>query len=541
MKLKTVLACLTIISLISLSFKLYLADFSIPVNSDNLSYVLNGIAHTNGDFLQPPQRAIGWSLFLSFFFNFLNSENFIDYSNLAKIISIGVSTSTIFLIYLVGRKFFDQRYSITVSCLFAFLPHLNYNSGLALSEPIFILVTLGSFYFLLHDKSKFIIISLVLVGLAYWIRLNGIVLFLIISITYILTFKKSRIFIRNYGIAILLFFIIISPMLIQKNEQYGDPFFSSYQGTIFSKSYEDLLSNIDNETKTSASEFIENEGIITFIDTFIFTGIINSLIILGKLSFPYLFILLPFGIIFSFRAFDQKTKNIKINWIFIITSLLTMCLIIALVPERRFIFFILPSLILFSVIPIQRVIEYGLNTFSYSRKQKDIFLIIVLIIVIILSGLSTLRYESTDLILENEKIDFARYALENLEGNALRDFGGSTDYVTDLVLYEYNNFKEFELDYWIDKEERKKFDFRTISIYADNMDELILKGETRDLKYLITNDEITFFYPFVDNVYHNEKDFPYLNKIFDYDDYGYEKLKIKIFEIDYQKFHELRN
>ena len=109
MKTKIVLVCLIIISLTSLSFKLYLTDFSISVNSDNLSYVLNGIAHTDGDFMQPPHRAIGWSIFLSFFFNFLNSENFLDYSNLAKILSIVVSTSTIFLIYSVARKFFDQR------------------------------------------------------------------------------------------------------------------------------------------------------------------------------------------------------------------------------------------------------------------------------------------------------------------------------------------------------------------------------------------------------------------------------------------------
>ena len=133
-----------IISLISLGFKIYLTDFSIPVNSDNLAYVLNGIAHTTGDFTQPDIRSIGWSIFLSPFFYFLESDNFLDYSNLAKILSITVSTSTIFLIYLVARKFFDQRYSIICSSLFAFLPHLNYNSTLALSEPLFILIILSS-------------------------------------------------------------------------------------------------------------------------------------------------------------------------------------------------------------------------------------------------------------------------------------------------------------------------------------------------------------------------------------------------------------
>ena len=539
MKTKIVLVCLIIISLTSLCFKLYLTDFSIPVNSDNLSYVLNGIAHTDGDFMHPPQRAIGWSVFLSLFFNFMESENFLDYSNLAKIVSIGISTSTIFLIYSVGRKFFDQRYSITVSCLFAFIPYLNYNSGLALSEPLFILTVLGSFYFLLHEKSKFIILSLVLAGVAYWVRFNGILIFFIISLTYLLTFKKSQTFLRNYGIGIVLFLIIISPILMQKNELYGDPFYSSFQGTMFSDNYADLLSNIATATEASASEYIEENGIFSFIENFIFAGILNSLTILSKLSFPYLFILLPFGILFSFRAFDQKSKYIKINWIFILSSFFSLCMIVAVVPEKRFLLFLLPSLILFSVIPMQRVIEYGLNTFSFSRKQKDLFLVIVLIIVVILSGLFTLRYEPTDPTLESEKNDFARFALENLNGNTLRDLGGATDYVTDVILLEHNNFKDFQMNYWIDKSERKKYDFKTIAISATDLNELIMKGENLDLKYIISYDKNTFFYPFIDHIYHNENDYPYLVKIYDSNEFGYEKFKIKIFEINYKKFHEL--
>ena len=43
---KLIICFLIVISLISLGFKLYLVDFSIPVNSDNLDYTLNAIAHT---------------------------------------------------------------------------------------------------------------------------------------------------------------------------------------------------------------------------------------------------------------------------------------------------------------------------------------------------------------------------------------------------------------------------------------------------------------------------------------------------------------
>ena len=94
---KRIVLCLILICVISLGFKLSLVDFSVPVHSDNLAYTLYAIAHTNGDFTQPPHRGIGWSIFLSTFFSFIDSDNFLDYSNLSRIISISVATSSIFL------------------------------------------------------------------------------------------------------------------------------------------------------------------------------------------------------------------------------------------------------------------------------------------------------------------------------------------------------------------------------------------------------------------------------------------------------------
>ena len=363
---KHTVLCLILICAISLGFKLYLVDFSNPVNSDNLAYTLNAIAHSNGDFTQPPHRGIGWSMFLSIFFSFIDSDNFLDYSNLSRIISISVATSSIFLIYGVARKFFDERYSLVTSCLFAFLPHLNHNSIMGLSEPIFILTILASFYFILNNKLKFVTISFILAGLVCWIRLNGLIIFIVISLTYLLTFKKSQNFLRNYGIGLIFFVLILSPMLLQKYEQYGDPFYSSYQGSMFSENYEQLVSNISSNTKSSAFDYIQNHGIAAFFGNFLLDGFVNSLSILSQLSFPYLFILLPFGILFSLRAFDQKSRYIKANWIFIISSILLLSVIISVVPEKRFLFFLMPFLVIFSVIPIQRVTEYGLNTFSFS-------------------------------------------------------------------------------------------------------------------------------------------------------------------------------
>ena len=52
-------------------------------------------------------------------------------------------------------------------------------------------------------------------------------------------------------------------------------------------------------------------------------------------------------------------------------------------------------------------------------------------------------------------------------------------------------------------------------MYAESLEELISNGEALNLKFLISNEQETFYYPFVDQIYHNEKKYPYLIKIFD--------------------------
>jgi hypothetical protein len=215
-----------------------------------------------------------------------------------------------------------------------------------------------------------------------------------------------------------------------------------------------------------------------------------------------------------------------------------MSFVLSVIPEKRFLFFLMPFLVLFSVIPIQRVTEYGLSTFSFSRKQKNIFLVIVIIIIIVLSGLFTLRYEKLDPVLENEKIDFAKYALENLHGNTLRDFGGATDYIQSVILLDHNNFQDFKISYWEQGMKGQKLAYQETGVSASNIEDLVLKGELLNLNYLISNQHSTFYYPYIDQVYHNEKQYSYLIKIFDSDEYGYKKLKIKVFEINYEQFHK---
>jgi len=536
---KQIISSLIIISAISVAFKLYLVDFSIPVNSDNLEYLLFAIAHNNGDFSQSSHRGMGWSIFASIFFNFIDSDNLLDYSNLLRCLSIGLSVGSIGMMYLVGRKFFDGRYSLLLASLFAFEPHLNYNSGLGISEPFFIFALISAFYFVLNKNSRFVIISLLLTGIVYWSRLNGFFAFFVITVIYFITMRKSPHFLRNYAIGVILFLLIISPILIQRDSQFSDPFYSVYSGTLFSGDIELIYSEVGKNNNFSALDYIEKNGFGDFFQTFILNGLFNTFSLLSILSFPYLFILIPFGILFSFRAFDQNPSFIKSNWIFILLSIGFMILILAIVPERRFLYHIIPFLMIFSVIPVQRVIEYGLSTFSFTRKQKDIFLVLVIIIIIILSGLFTLRYEKPDSLLENEKLEFSNYALKNLDGTVLRDFGGGLDYLTYLKMtVPPDNFKNYKINQNMDS----GYKINDISLPSENtLYEFISKAENNKLKYLISNEQKSVINPLIDELYFTYESYPYLEKIFDSEDAGFKKLKLKVFEINYEIFHEIKN
>jgi len=265
---KYTIITLTSIALISLLLKLYTMDFSFPVNSDVLAYSLQAISHTNGDFSQSSHRGIGWSLFVSFFYSFIDSENFLIYSNVIRILSIIVSTSTIFLVYLLGKKFFNQKYSLVVAALYAFEPHLNYNSGFGLTEPLYHLAIIGAFYFLINKNTKFIIPSLIIAGAIWWIRLNGIVFFIIIIIIFIITKRNSPNFLRNLLLGISIFLVIVSPMLYDRSQQFDDPFYIAYSQYVFSGTFEKMISIEEKNTTSTASDYIEANGILPFLKSF---------------------------------------------------------------------------------------------------------------------------------------------------------------------------------------------------------------------------------------------------------------------------------
>ena len=533
----TIIICLIVISLISLGLKLSVTNFSTFPDEDAVGYILDAIGHTNGDFSPNSAKTLGWSLFLSPFFELLSSENFLDYSDTARTISITISLFSIFIMYKLSRKFFPEKYSLVAACLFAFEPHLNYNSGQALSEPLYILIFMISFYFILNQNSKLFYLSFLFAGLLVWVRLPGVIMLLAISVIFFYYSKlSSKTFIKFiFGLSI--FFLIITPILVNRYDTYGDPVYFDLGSTIFTGEFGALQSINTKDLEYSAIDYIDDHSVPEFIDRFILTGIFNIVEQLIKISFPYLIILIPIGILFSFRAFDQNQKSINANWILILTTISLMIISFSVISERRFLYYLLPFLIIFATIPIQRLIEYGLSTFSFTKKQKHYSLILILTVIILLSSLFMMRYDVMDKFEEQEQIKLAQLLNNKISGNIL-DAGNALRGISFVELSESNMKLNLIEQRHPSSPVPITEDITIISIFGVSLDDFILNSEKENLKYIAINqDGVTeIWYPFLSDIYHNDQQYSYLKKIIDTNELGFIKFKVKVFEIDYDKF-----
>ena len=230
---KQIALYLVIISLISLGFKLYTFDPAVIPSEDTYGYVLRAIAHTNGDFSEHPRKTLGWSLVISPFVDNVESDNFMDYINVARTLSIVISIISIYPMYLLGRRFFDEKFALCAAGFFAFIPHLNFHSSSGYSEPLFLLTLILSAYFILKKNSNLSYLSFATLSALWYIHWSGIIFFIAFSLILFLNNKKSKKLFFKYLLCIGIFVLIASPMLIHRYEQYGDPLFFSQSSAVF--------------------------------------------------------------------------------------------------------------------------------------------------------------------------------------------------------------------------------------------------------------------------------------------------------------------
>lgn len=537
---KKIFLILVLIGMISLGFKIYLVDFSIPVFSDALEYTQHSIAQSQGQFLEHPQRHSGWPLLQSPFMYMLDSDNFLDYSNTSKILSIVISSLTIIPLYLLSNRYLDPKFSLLVVGIFAFEPRLIQNSVLGFSESFFIFIMIFSLYFITKNEKKYIILSFILAGILWWIRPNGFILFPILTIIYFIKFKFSILSIRDFLFYFLSFIIIVSPLLLQRYEQFGNPMYNWIGERIWFGDYSHSRSILPGE-KYTALDFISANGFQSFIEKFFFNGTITLFSTLGYMMLPYLIILTPLGIIFSFK---NKISNYSLSSIsiVIIVSIVISIVPFAVIPDKRLILSLFPFLMIFSVFTL----KYYFQKFNFLHNNSKFFFISIFCILIITSSVMVSRYDQSTIISENEQLDFTKYLIQNFNGKLLFEPYNTQKYFNHPMIFENSeNFLGIKItENWKDGDTFFNYPsttFSRISVYGTNMNELIENGEKVGLTHIMATSDGTSFFNFVNQLYFEDKQYPFLIKVYDSKDFNHENFNVKVFEIDYSKYRSIQS
>ena len=132
----------------------------------------------------------------------------IEFMNIQRILSIIISVLTIIPLYYLIKNFFKKEIAIVAASLFIFSPKIIENSILGITDPLFIFCISLSIMFIFVKKSKYYFLSYVLVGLAFIVRQEGMLMLIPIIIYFIIKKDFRQKIILKLGIGLFLFFVI---------------------------------------------------------------------------------------------------------------------------------------------------------------------------------------------------------------------------------------------------------------------------------------------------------------------------------------------
>ena len=431
----------------------------------------------------------GWSTFLSIFFSIFNSDNFLHYMDLQRYVSIIISVITIIPVFVLCRRFCGNGLSLLGTVFFIFQPRIIENSLLGITEPLFILLVVSCLVLFLQDNLKLKYISFAFLALACLVRYEAIVLILPLSFLFLFKNRRDKTIIPRFLMAISIFLLVLLPMLFVRMDTMG---------------YDGVASHAMAAIGKNSITYL---GIITFIKS----------VAIGV--FPIFFVLLPLGFFgfFRNRNFDKYTILL-----FLIFMLMTIFYASSRgIVEPRYLLTLFP---IFSLIAIYTVKEIT------KKFNKDKLISIIFVIAILLSSIVYLDYNKIDYEYE---LDAYHVGLEvSKRTSVINDYHPEIKYVHNKIDV-ISNLGTFPI---LSSEIEQKVKLIETREY-DSLNEFIDYAKNEGLTHIIA-DENPNRPEFLKDVFKNEEKFPYLTKIYDSSEHGYE-YQLKIFRIDYEKFEPI--
>jgi len=522
---------LTIILIVGLTVRLYFLPFDVPFFNDAQNYFWYAIDTSilNSIPTEHPTLNNGWPLFLSFVFQLIDSNNFLDFQNIQRISSTVISLLTFFPVYFLCSKFFRKSYALIGASLFILEPRLIINSLNGTPEAFYILLISLAIVLFLSDNFKKIYLSFALLGILSLVRFEGFLILFPLTALFFVRFRHNKKYYLRYVICITIFIIILLPNVYLDN--------NSNQNV---QIIEHISAGPDYYQKS-----IEEQG--SSVMDFLSTGISKTTMYFSWITIPIFVIFLPMGIFFIFTKLEFK----KITLI----SVAIMILIPAFYAYSRD---FSEVKYLFALYPLFCVIScYSLKFFIEKIKKENLILVVIISAVIITSvlyldwkALDNEHYREAFEIVSDVKqmdvrinTDLGKYGGEFLYFHWLRIDSGENFPIlkNDLpqlnigvleqnIIEEGKEVRERNLVY-IEKMQITNIHDYIIFLKKQEITHLLIDYDNRT--HDITNELRMEF----KQVFDNEKEFPYLIKEYDSKENGF-KYHVKLFRINYDKFSE---
>ena len=490
---------LAIIGIIAFSIRLYYFQWDLPISLDAINYFMYaGDIVTLGHLPDWVLANDGWPRFLSLIFSLIDSNNPLYYMQIQKLTTVFLSTVTIIPLYFIAKRFFEPRFCLIAISLFAFQPLLIQSSLLGGTDHLYVLLGTIAICLFLHQNKKIMYSSFAVLSLMTMVRSEGLFLFVALSIIYFIRYRKVRFFIPKYIPVLLIFVLILLPVMNQRIEVSGTDNIFIKTSTTFSY-------------HTKSPEETGGESGLPFV----INGMKNFPIYVGWSLVPILICFVPIGFILMFRSLDYKKLTIIFS--LILLSLPLFYIYAIDIQDTRYVFMLFP---LFSLVSI-----YFIEKIDNKINKKNIF-VLIFIAGILVTSFVFLEYKKVDVTHEKESQMIALYVLENLGG--FNDYYPETQYIPASNIIRYGDFPTLSDNYKHNQPKSIVFD------ESSTIEEYIQVHKKEGLSHLVLDggDNRKEFF---NQVFNNESHYPYLEKIFDSDEKGFE-YHVKIFKIDYKKF-----
>ena len=497
----------SVVFLIGLSVRLYYLPFDVPIILDGQNYFWYAIdtsilGHFPSGYDFPNN---GWPALLSVFFSIFESNDFLDYMNLQRILSVVISSLTVIPIYLLCRRFVDAKYAVIGAGIFALDPRMIQNSLLGITDSFFILLLSCSLAFSFSTNRFGAYIGMGTAALAALIRYEGLLLIIPLLVIYYIRYGKTKNF-KKYFALFAIFCLILLPMAYVRMTTDG------YDG-LTSHIIGNDGSALDYVIKTQIIDNSSESGFFGFITN----GLVNFGKYLGWIMIPIYIFLVPIGIT---RLITEKSNDTKALIIFsIIMALPALYAYARDLQDTRYLFFLTPILCLISAYSFKVI---------YSKFKMKKLVIIIIIIGIIIGSITFLELTKTDYDYEKDvytvldKITNSEIIMNNFEPER---------HYLKIIDIPKTNFPVLKESYTTPKIIKNKG--------FSNIEEFIQYGREQGLTHIATDglfvknkqrDEV-----FLNDVFFTEQNYSYLEKEFESIENEY-RYQLKIFKINYGNF-----